>query len=159
VITDFTSSLFLGLRHAYVELPPWACLTTGRPPQLDVGADGGLTRRLASLLGTEDAVLRRSTLHGLLDTIVALAGARGTVVMDDAAYPISHWAAAAASNWGVEVTRYRHHDADDAAAPLPPPLCSPTVGARPAAGRHRYAISKPLPTITRHTWSWTTHLP
>jgi 8-amino-7-oxononanoate synthase len=116
VITDFTSSLFLGLRHAYVDLPPWGGLTTGRPPQLDVGAGGGLTRRLASLLGTGDAVLRRSTLHGLLDTIVALAGGGGTVVMDDAAYPISHWAAAAASNWGVGVARYRHHDADDAAA-------------------------------------------
>ena len=37
---DFTSALYLGMRHAHETLRPWAQLTTGRPAALEPAAGG-----------------------------------------------------------------------------------------------------------------------
>lgn len=113
---DFTSGLFLGLRHSHGSLIPWAALTTGRPPVLDAALTTTPARQAARLLGVAEAQLRRSSLHALFDVIVALVPPGGAVVIDEAAYPVSHWAAAAASGRGIRTICYRHHDADHAVA-------------------------------------------
>ena len=75
-MADFTSSLYLGMRHASAELPGWSALTTGRPSALGrPAAETAVAARLAALLGAERAVLARSTLHALSDCVEVLAGA------------------------------------------------------------------------------------
>lgn len=142
---DFTSALFLGLRHPHRVLAPWAALTTGRPPVLDRAGAGPRAGRLADLLGAERVAVRRTSLHALLDVLGALAGSSGAIVIDAAAYPISHWAAAAAqvtpttAQKGPTVLHYRHHDAGHAAALCRRFLAS-TPGRAGAGGQHRRPI-------------------
>ena len=61
---DFTSALYLGLRHPLGSSRPWAALSLGRPAALQPppGA-GALARELAALQGCEAATLLPSTLH------------------------------------------------------------------------------------------------
>jgi 8-amino-7-oxononanoate synthase len=61
---DFTSVLYLGIRHAHHTLRPWAQLTTGRPAALEPAPQAvAVAQDLARLLGCERAVLAPSTLH------------------------------------------------------------------------------------------------
>jgi 8-amino-7-oxononanoate synthase len=109
---DFTSALYLGLRHPSDMLRPWASLTSGRPAAL--GADveqRQLARALAQLQGTEAALLGPSTLHLFWDLFDLLARPGYTVHVDAGAYPISRWGVERARLRGVPVRRFRHHDA------------------------------------------------
>lgn len=111
--TDFTSGLFLGLVHAD------ACgtgpLTSGVPPVLRESEGGlALAAAVARSQGAERGLLARSSLHGLVDVLESAAGRGGLVLVDEHAYPISHWAAAVARSRGATVRTYRHHDVTDA---------------------------------------------
>ncbi len=61
---DFTSALYLGMRHAHGTLPPWLQLTTGRPAALKEAPEAvRLSEDIAQLLRCERALLAPSTLH------------------------------------------------------------------------------------------------
>ena len=98
-VVDFTSSGYLGLRHASDSLRPWAQLTSGVPAALaETAAARDLAASLAGVIGTEAAVLATSTLHAFWDLFVVRAnmagraGGRGIAVyLDAASYPISRW--------------------------------------------------------------------
>ena len=61
---DFTSALYLGLRHPSASLPPWDALTIGRPAALAEPPDAeAVAAEIASLQGCEAATLLPSTLH------------------------------------------------------------------------------------------------
>ncbi len=107
--TDFTSALFLGLHHGSGALAPWSSLTTGRPPILDRSGPNRDTRRLSRLAGAADAVVERTALHALIDAFAALVPRDATVLIDEHAYPIAHWAAATVALRGGRVVTYRHH--------------------------------------------------
>lgn len=107
--SDFTSALFLGLRHGSDALAPWSSLTTGRPPVLDLSGPDRIRRRLARLAGAGDAVVERTTLHALIDAFSAVVPRNATVLIDEHAYPIAHWAAATVALRGGSVVTYRHH--------------------------------------------------
>ena len=109
---DFTSALYLGLRHPYSELASWDALTLGKPAALEVAATNRLlARRLADLTGGEDAVLGSSTLHLFLDLYELLSkDPRVVFVADGRLYPIGRWGLDRARAQGRDVRWFEHHD-------------------------------------------------
>lgn len=109
---DFSSALYLGLRHAASTLRPWAQLTAGVPSALDEPPEAGrLARRLAALSGCEAALLAPSTLHLFWD-LPALLGPRAAVLVESGSYPIGCWGVERAANSGTPVWTFAHHDPD-----------------------------------------------
>jgi 8-amino-7-oxononanoate synthase len=118
-MADFTSALYLGLRHASASLPGWEALTLGRPAVL-AEPRGALqvAASLAQLQGVAAATLLPSTLHLFWDLLRQHAQhTRTALLLDAGAYPILHWAAEGAAAVGAQVRRFAHHDAA-ALAPL-----------------------------------------
>ena len=118
VVIDFTSSSYLGLRHASDSLRPWAQLTSGVPAALaEPEAARALAADLARLVGTEAAVLATSTLHAFWDLFVVRASmameAREpgiALYLDAASYPISRWGVERAAGLGIPAITVPHHD-------------------------------------------------
>jgi 8-amino-7-oxononanoate synthase len=111
---DFTSALYLGLRHPTWALRPWSRFTTGVPAALcEPGSAVSMGRELASLMGCEGATLGSSTLHLFWDLFHGSAGAESAVYMDAGLYPIARWGIERAAARGVPVHTFPHHDADD----------------------------------------------
>jgi len=104
---DFTSALYLGLRHAHGELAAWRALTLGKPAALAATmANRQLARQLAVLTGNESAVLAPSTLHLFWDIFAHLASRRKVVFFADSGlYPIARWGLER-----VETRFFPHHD-------------------------------------------------
>jgi 8-amino-7-oxononanoate synthase len=110
---DFTSALYLGLRHASTTLRPWAQLTTGAPAALSPPPGGqGVARRVAALQGCEAGTLAPSTLHLFWDLFGILAREAVAIYLDDGAYPIGRWGVERAAALGVPVRNFAHHDPD-----------------------------------------------
>lgn len=111
-MADFTSALYLGLRHASGGLPPWFALTRGQPAALaePEGAEAAAAP-LARLQGLAAATLLPSTLHLFWDLLRQLAReTRSALLLDAGAYPILHWSAEGAAAAGAVVRRFGHHD-------------------------------------------------
>ncbi len=91
---DFTSALYLGLRHPSWRLPAWTALTLGKPAALeDPPGAAGVERKLAALTGFEEAMLGASSLHLFLDVFALLAGPGSAIFLDHGSYPIAGWGA------------------------------------------------------------------
>lgn len=111
-VPDFTCALYLGMRHASVELRPWAQLTTGTPAAVRrVPGAAAIARDLAALQGCDAATLVPSTLHGAWDLGGLLDRRRDTLHVDGETYPILRVAALRARTRGVTVRPVAHHDA------------------------------------------------
>jgi 8-amino-7-oxononanoate synthase len=109
---DFTSALYLGLRHPSASLRPWFQLTTGKPAALDApGNERRIAQSLADLVGCERAVMAPSTLHVFWDLFGVLATDNVSVYLDAGAYPIVRWGVERAAARGVPVHLFSHHDA------------------------------------------------
>lgn len=112
---DFSSSLYLGLRHPSGSLPAWTRLTTGKPAALAPSPRAArLAHALAELQGCEAATLFPSTLHLFFDLFETLRHDRICVYIDAAAYPIAPWAVERIAAFGVPVRRLPHFDGDAA---------------------------------------------
>ena len=110
---DFTSALYLGLRHASRFLRPWAQLTTGAPAALT--APPGARRvanALAALQGCERGTLVPSTLHLFWDLFGTLPSQGVVIYMNVGTYPIARWGIERAAARGVPVRSFPHHDAE-----------------------------------------------
>jgi 8-amino-7-oxononanoate synthase len=111
-VLDFTSALYLGLRHPSESLHAWSALTTGKPIVLETPAGAiGLARQLAALQGCESATLLPSTLHLFWDLFGVLAGEQVRIYMDEGAYRIARWGVERVAAQGVAVRTFPHHDA------------------------------------------------
>lgn len=140
---DFTSALYLGLRHASGDLRPWDQLTTGKPVALapPPGADT-VADRLAQLIGCERATLGPSTLHLFWDLFGLLSRERVAIYVDAGTYPIARWGVERALARGALVRGFPHHDvtalqqalARDEASGRRPIVV--TDGFCPVCGRH-----------------------
>lgn len=106
---DYTSGLYLGLRHGSEELPRFESLTLGKPAALAAppGADE-LARAVAALVGAEAATLGTSTLHLFWDLFGQLAKRRIAVFVDAGAYPVAKWSLDRMRARGVPVTMFAH---------------------------------------------------
>jgi 8-amino-7-oxononanoate synthase len=111
-VLDFTSALYLGLRHSSSSLRPWPGLTTGRPAALEPppGSEA-IASGLAGLVGCESATLAASTLHLFWDLFGILARDRVRIFMDQGTYATARWGIERAAARGVPVRPFPHHDA------------------------------------------------
>ncbi|CAN7296117.1 aminotransferase class I/II-fold pyridoxal phosphate-dependent enzyme [Pseudoduganella sp. LjRoot289] len=109
---DFTSALYLDMRHPAAALDPWAALTLGKPAALEeLPAARALARELAALQCCEAALLLPSTLHLYWDLFAMLARDPVALLVDGAAYPIARWGAQRAVAQGATMQVFRHGDA------------------------------------------------
>jgi 8-amino-7-oxononanoate synthase len=108
---DFTSALYLGLRHAHGALRPWAQLTTGRPAALEPAPEAvALAQDLAQFLGCERATLAPSTLHLFWDLFDVLEHRRIAIYADAGTYPIARYGVERAAAKGVPTSTFPAHD-------------------------------------------------
>jgi 8-amino-7-oxononanoate synthase len=109
---DFTSALYLGLRHGSRSLAPWRELTTGVPAALRAAPEtAAVVRRLAALQGCESTTVAPSTLHALCDLLGQLGDERRPIHMDAGTYAIGRLGAEIAAGRGASVTVFPRHDA------------------------------------------------
>jgi 8-amino-7-oxononanoate synthase len=107
---DFTSVLYLGIRHAHHTLRPWPQLTTGRPAALEPAPEAiGVAEDLARLLRCERAVLAPSTLHLYWDLFDVLANERIAIYADAGTYPIARWGIERAAAKGIPTAMFQMH--------------------------------------------------
>ena len=67
---DFTSSLYLNLKHPYHQIGPWASLTTGKPAGLyEPHIARQVALDVARLKGFQDGIVGKSSLHFFWDVI------------------------------------------------------------------------------------------
>ncbi len=110
---NFTSSLYLGIRHESWSLGAWTQLTTGVPAALaPPPGERRVAESLAELQGCESAVLAPSTLHLFWDIFGVLSGERVAVYMDSGVYPVARWGVERAVSRGVPARSFSHHDPD-----------------------------------------------
>lgn len=109
---DFTSALYLGMRHPSPSLRPWSGLTTGKPAALKTPASAAvIARDIAALQGCECATLAPSTLHLFWDLFGELSRDPVRIYMDTGSYAIARWGVERAAARGVPVRRFPHHNA------------------------------------------------
>src|SRR6187431_2020546 len=108
---DFTSALYLGLRHPSASLTPWPALSSGRPSALAdaTGADA-VAMEFARLAGCEAGMLLPSTLHLFFDLFATLPP-RSTYFVDAGSYPVARWGVERATVRGAGMRKFRHYDA------------------------------------------------
>lgn len=108
---DFSSSLYLGMRHPAQAIRPWAQLTLGKPTALKEPATQiRLAQRLASLTGSESALLGSSTLHLFWDLFGVLSKSKVEIFLDGGAYPIARWGIQRADSLGTPVRQFVHYN-------------------------------------------------
>ena len=104
---DFTSALYLGMRHPSCQLAPWRALTLGQPAALrELAAASIVAARLARLQGRQAACLLPSTLHLYWDLFGMFASEPLAVLVDEASYPIARWGAERAQALGLPLRRF-----------------------------------------------------
>lgn len=109
---DFTSALYLGLRHPSGSIGHWNQFTLGAPAALrEDPLSGQIAGKLAALAGTEAAVLGSSTLHLSWDLFGLLAHEHGTIFMDSESYAVNRWGVERAAALGTPARLFPHHDA------------------------------------------------
>jgi 8-amino-7-oxononanoate synthase len=108
---DFTSALYLGIRHPSRSLRPWSQFTTGKPAALE-GAPGAeaITAALAELQGCERVTLVPSTLHLFFDLFEVLRQEGMRLYVDAGAYAMARWGAERAAARGVLLRQIPHYD-------------------------------------------------
>ena len=108
---DFTSALYLGIRHPSGSLQSWPSLTTGKPAALESPRIAeSVARSLAALLGCERMGLFPSTLHLFFDLFEGLRHKGVRLYVDRGAYPTARWGAERAAARGVSLRTIPHYD-------------------------------------------------
>ncbi len=109
---DFSSSLYLGLRHESHSLEPWSSLTLGQPAALhEPGEARAAARELATLVGCAAGTLLPSTFHLFWDLLGVLSSEPIEIHMDASTYPIARWGAEHWAGQGVPMHTFAAHDA------------------------------------------------
>lgn len=110
---DFTSALYLGLRHPSGTLRPWSRLTLGVPAAMAFppGAEV-VAQEIATLQGCERGVLGPSTFHLFWDVFGMFSRRPVAVYVDAGAYPIGRWGVERAAARGVPVREFAHGDVE-----------------------------------------------
>jgi 8-amino-7-oxononanoate synthase len=112
-VLDFTSALYLGLRHPSGSLRPWSQFTLGVPAALAAPPEAEpVAQQLAALQGCERGVLGPSTFHLFWDLFGMLSCHRVAVYVDAGTYPIARWGVERSAGRGVLVREFAHHDAE-----------------------------------------------
>lgn len=112
---DFTSALYLGMRHAARQLPGWPTLTLGKPAALEEDLSARqLASELALLMDCEAACMLPSSLHLFWDLFGMLARTRRVALVDSTAYPVARWGVLRARGLGMPAVSFSPGDVDAA---------------------------------------------
>ena len=99
---DFTSALYLGMRHPAAQLVPWSSLSLGQPAALQEPPGArAVAADLAALQGCEAACVLPSTLHLFWDLFGMLASEPLVILVDGGSYAIARWGAERAQALGL----------------------------------------------------------
>jgi 8-amino-7-oxononanoate synthase len=130
-VLDFSSALYLGLRHPSASLEPWEALTTGRPAALGLPPETErAAEAIAALVGCERASLAPSTLHLFWDLFGVLAAHPIEIHRDAGVYAVGGWGVERAAALGARVREIPHFDVaalEDALARRTPAAAPPVV--------------------------------
>lgn len=108
---DFTSALYLGLRHPSRSLPPWSQFTTGVPAALTEPPGAvRVAHQLARLQTCEHGVLGTSTFYLFWDLFGMIARRPARIYVDAGLYPIARWGTERAAGRGISIRNFAHHD-------------------------------------------------
>jgi 8-amino-7-oxononanoate synthase len=111
---NFTSALYLGLRHPTRSLRPWSQISPGVPAAFSEPSSADITAaKLAALQGCETGVLASSTLHLFWDLFGLCVRKPVQVFFDAKLYTIGRWGVERAQALGAPSHRYRHMDPAD----------------------------------------------
>lgn len=106
---DFSSSLYLGMRHSSGELRDWDSLTTGAPAAFfEPPAAVSLGKSIARLQGLADGIVAPSTLHLFWDWFGSLDSRKDVVFADAQLYRVGTWGVERAIGKGVLAAKFRH---------------------------------------------------
>lgn len=151
---DFTSSLYLGLRHPGHGARP--ALSLGRPAALqEPPGAAAVARELAALQGAEAATLLPSTLHLFWDLLGLLARPGTVLCVEAGTYAVARWGVERAAARGATVRGFAAADADglerlaEAAAGAGQRLLIVCDGVRPGRD-HPSPIDRYAATAARH---------
>lgn len=153
---DFTSALYLGLRHGSGELAAWLQLSSGRPVALERNAVAdAVAAELAELQGCERATLGTSTLHLMWDLFGLMADENLSIFMDAGMYEVGRWGVERAAGRGVPAQAFDHFDPASLGSALHrlPSRCRPVIttdGFCPSCGRFA-PIAEHLRLARRHS--------
>ncbi len=108
---DFTSALYLGMKHPSWSLPSWDQLTLGVPgilyePPIVTKLSGELSR----LIGCRCATFAPSTLHLFWDLFNSLRAYNVKIFYDSGIYNIARWGIERAEYKGIKAFQFSHHD-------------------------------------------------
>ncbi len=99
---DFTSALYLGMRHPAASLAPWSSLTLGQPAALREPPGAlALAADLAALQGCEAACAAAVDPALFWDLFGMLAAERLVILVDGGSYAIARWGAERAQALGL----------------------------------------------------------
>ncbi len=116
---DFSSSLYLDMRHGSGEIGGWATLGAGFPAAFaEAPAAVRIARQIAALQGFEDGVLAPSTLHLFWDWFGGLHPSLYCIFADEQVYRVAGSGLERAIGKGVQAFRFRHHAPGDLAYEL-----------------------------------------
>ncbi len=112
---DFTSSLYLGMKHSSNELKSWQQLTTGIPAALgEFGEAVHVANYAAGMQGLESGLVAPSTLHLYLDLFDFLSHRQVVVFIDEKVYPVSRYGIEKLLLRKIPIHTFRHFDASHA---------------------------------------------
>ncbi len=110
--SDFTSSLYLGMRHPSRFLRQWKQLTTGFPDAIATPVKNRhIAQAFASLQGCEQGIFGPSTLHLFFDLFGMLKNERVAVYMDAELYPVARMGLERLKAAGKPVRSFPHRNA------------------------------------------------
>ncbi len=111
-MVDFTSSLYLGMKHSSAELSGWQQLTTGVPAALAESMQSKYVGNyIAHMQGFEKGITAPSTLHLYNDLYEFLARQKIIVFIDEKIYPVSKYGIEKLVIRNIPVYTFRHLDA------------------------------------------------
>lgn len=111
-MTDFTSSLYLGMKHSSSELSGWQRLTTGVPAALwEATLSAQVGDRVAGMQGLEKGLTAPSTLHLYWDLFGFLVRQPVILFIDQKIYPVSRYGIEKLLLHNRPVHTFRHFDA------------------------------------------------
>ncbi|WP_315817251.1 aminotransferase class I/II-fold pyridoxal phosphate-dependent enzyme [Paraflavitalea speifideaquila] len=109
---DFTSSLYLGMKHSSNELKGWQQLTTGVPAVLgESDLAVGVGNYVAGMQGLEKGLTAPSTLHLYWDLFDFLRHRPVHLFIDEKVYPVSRYGIEKLLLSNIPVHPFRHFDA------------------------------------------------
>lgn len=110
---DFTSSLYLSMKHTTPEIATWKQLTTGMPAALyETSLSKKLGSHIANMQQLQSGIIAPSSLHLYYDLYEFLSNRKIIVFCDDKIYPVSKYGIEKLLLRNIPIYFFNHFNAD-----------------------------------------------